>query len=259
MQQGQEPKQEVKKSGQRSGCLGAINWGLNQILLLILGVILIILTIGNLFGSSTIVEACGLVHPVVFEIDVDTIALEDNDRLSLARGGLEFTEMPEPDVFTNDEIPNYWPSCVQYWGYVANDNFTINVYGIEEFAPGIERVLDAETRTVTFYDEFGYQVELSTDVVLSDFGTLALYLFVPGLVVLLPIITVFLIKADQGFWWVVMLSLVAAYVLTSALLYISLAEVSGISALTDFGSGIFGAVTTGTAIAFMGKGLENFG
>jgi len=133
------------------------------------------------------------------------------------------------------------------------------VYGMDYFAPGIERVVNEGTTTTTFLDEFGRQVELRSEVVLSGIGTLALYLFVPGLVVLLPIITVFLIRRESGIWWVVMLSLVAAYVLTSSLLYISLAEVSGIEALTDFGSGIFGAVTTGTAIAFMGKGLENFG
>ncbi len=255
-----EPEaRRTDKTPQRRGCLGAVGWGLRQVTILVLGILLILLTIANLFGSSTIVEACGLVHPVVFEIDVDTIALEDNDRLSLARGSLEFTDMPEPDVFREDEIPNYWPSCVQYWGYVADDSFRINVYGIDAFAPGIVRTIDQENRTVQFFDEFGQQVELRTDVVLSDFGTLALYLFVPGLVVLLPIITVFLIRRESGIWWVVMLSLVAAYVLTSALLYISLADVSGIAALTDFGSGIFGAVTTGTAIAFMGKGLENFG
>ncbi len=250
----------VEKKPPRRGCMGMVNWGIHQTFILILGAILVILTISNLVGSSSLFEACGLVHPVVFEIDVDTIILEDDDRLSFSRGALPWdAEIPDSEIFREDEIANYWESCVQYWGYVTGDGFRINVYGIDYFAPGIERVVNEGTTTTTFFDEFGRQVELRSEVVLSGIGTLALYLFVPGLVVLLPIITVFLIRRESGIWWVVMLSLVAAYVLTSSLLYISLAEVSGIEALTDFGSGIFGAVTTGTAIAFMGKGLENFG
>ncbi|MCA9912830.1 MAG: hypothetical protein KC496_05760 [Anaerolineae bacterium] len=253
-------EKSVEKKPPRRGCIGVVGWGIRQTFILLLGIILIVLTISNLVGSSTLFEACGLVHPIVFEIDVDTIILEDDDRLSFARQPIPWdTEMPDSEIFAEDEVANYWESCVQYWGYVAGDEFRINVYGIDYFAPGITRLVDEQTGTITFFDEYDRQVELRSEVVLSAFGTLALYLFVPGLVVLLPIITVFLIRRESGIWWVVMLSLVAAYVLTSSLLYISLADVSNISALTDFGSGIFGAVTTGTAIAFMGKGLENFG
>lgn len=253
-------EKSAEKKTPRRGCLGIVGWGIRQTFILILGAILVILTISNLVGSSTLFEACGIVHPAIFEIDVDTIILEDDDRLSFSRGAIPWdTEVPDSEIFAEDEIANYWESCVQYWGYVAGDEFRINVYGIDYFAPGITRIVDEQNSAITFFDEYDRQVTLRSEVVLSAFGTLALYLFVPGLVVLLPIITVFLIRREAGMWWVVMLSLVAAYVLTSSLLYISLAEVSNITALTDFGSGIFGAVTTGTAIAFMGKGLENFG
>lgn len=251
-----EQNETPKKSPSR-GCLGIVGWGVHQLVLIVLGIMMLGLTVSNLFASSTIVESCGLVHPVIFEIDVDSVVLSVNDRLSLARGELAFTEPPSGT--SEDELPNYWESCVQYWGYVSEGNFRINAYGIGAFATGITSTVDPDTGTETYFDSLDRQVQLQSAVVLSDIGTLMLYLFVPGLVVLLPIITVFLIRSDTGLWWIVMLSLVAAYVLTSALLYISLADVSGISALTDFGTGIFGAVTTGTAIAFMSKGLENFG
>jgi hypothetical protein len=231
-----------------------------------LGILLFVLTVLNLLGSSAIVEMCGWVHPVIFEFDIDYLTIEDNDRLSLSGGNLFFRTRPTAEEVGADSIANYWEGCVQYWGYIDDDRFNMNVYGINEYAPDVERVVDAETRTVTYlYPNYfedtaePVQVQIFSNVQLSYSGTLALYLFIPGLVVLLPIITVFLIRRESGMWWVVMLSLVASYVLTSSLLYISFADVSGIDALTDFGTGIFGGVTTGTAIAFMTKGLENFG
>ena len=55
-----------------------------------------------------------------------------------------------------------------------------------------------------------------------------------------------------------MLIFVAAHVLTSSLVYVHLATVSGIEALANFAYGILTGAATGSAIAFMGKVLENF-
>jgi hypothetical protein len=93
---------------------------------------------------------------------------------------------------------------------------------------------------------------------LTPFGQFLFYVILPGFAILLPIITVFMLKGDWEALWFTSLILVALYLLTSALLYVHLGTVSGIVALSEFAYGIFGGTATGAAIAFMTKVLDNF-
>lgn len=95
-------------------------------------------------------------------------------------------------------------------------------------------------------------------VTLSLIGRIVFYVILPIIVILLPVVTVWILRKQNILWWSVMMVLVAAQVMTTALLFIHLSEISGIGALNDFGTGIFGGTITASALAFIGKVIENF-
>jgi hypothetical protein len=56
-----------------------------------------------------------------------------------------------------------------------------------------------------------------------------------------------------------MVGLVTLLAVTSALLYINYADITGIGAFSDFGTGVFGGTITATALAFLTHIAEVFG
>lgn len=145
---------------------------------------------------------------------------------------------------------NEWVSCLEYYGYVVESAYFINQDGLGEFVYGSK--LDG------LCDLQNSECEWSANITLTAFGQFLFYVILPGLAIILPIITVFMLKGDWEALWFVSLILVALYVLTSALLYVHLGTVSGIVALSEFAYGMFGGTATGAAIAFMTKVLDNF-
>jgi hypothetical protein len=143
-----------------------------------------------------------------------------------------------------------WVSCLEYYGYVVDSAFRVNEYGISRFVLG--------TKIDDLCNPLREACQLESTVKLTELGQILLYVILPGLAIILPVITVLILQNDRIWYWVVGLIVVASFVLTSSLLYVHLGTVSGISALQDFGSGIFGGTATGAAIAFMTKVLENF-
>jgi hypothetical protein len=218
----------------------------NPILLSVLAVILLFLIIFNLWAATVLSESCGVVHPILFEIDIDYID-EADDRVSIIKADLPATA--QPDV-PREEIPHEWESCLQYWGHADNNGFRLNAYGINELAYDALEEYDDDAMPIA--------ENLPSGIVLSETGTVFLYLVLPSLVLLMPIATLSAIRKDSTLLWITMGGLAAAQALTSALLYIHFSDVSGITALAEFGYSIFGGTTTGTAIAFMGKMLDIF-
>lgn len=145
---------------------------------------------------------------------------------------------------------NEWVSCLEYYGYVVDTAYVINQDGIGQFVYG--------SKLANLCDLNSSDCHWSAQIILTAFGKFLFYVILPGLAIVLPIITVFMLKGDWEILWFISLLLVAAYVLTSALLYVHLGTVSGIVALSEFAYGMFGGTATGSAIAFMTKVLENF-
>jgi hypothetical protein len=218
----------------------------NPILLSVLAVSLLFLVILNLWSATVLAESCGILHPIIFEIDIDHIDYAD-DRVSIMEAQLPRTAAPD---VPRQEIPHDWESCLQYWGHADQNGFRLNAYGINELAyePLMEYDEDATPSAEV----------LPAKIILSEAGTIFLYLILPSLVLLMPIATLHAVRKDSTLLWFVMGGLAAAQALTSALLYIHLSDVSGIQALAEFGYSIFGGTTTGTAIAFLGKMLDIF-
>lgn len=102
----------------------------------------------------------------------------------------------------------------------------------------------------------------------AGIGTWVLYIM-PAYVLGLPVLTVFSLRGATGMtggiWWLILMGLMGALVLTAGLDYIVLAQVttdlniSGYDYLNDFGTGIFGGLVTGTALAFLGAAFSYFG
>jgi hypothetical protein len=147
-----------------------------------------------------------------------------------------------------------WPSCLEYYGYLSGGTYRLNLNGFAQYGQGIECTFGAA------------DCEVLTRIKLSFIGQVLMYLITPGLVILLPIAAVYSVRSSRrghGAWrsfqWILMLSLVALHVLTTSLLYVHLATVSGIEAQANFAYGILAGAATGSAIAFMDRVLDVFG
>jgi hypothetical protein len=192
--------------------------------------------------SKQIQESERVRYTLTADAETDVV----NIRLGVAQGernwDSEYLFMKD-----NPSVPLQWVSCVDYYGYVNEGSFTLNERGLTRFGQGIECDPTQEGCT------------LVSRVNLNFRGQVILYLLLPGLVILLPIMGVFAIRREKGAaLWIIMLVFVAAHVLTSSLVYVHLATASGIEALANFAYGILAGAATGSAIAFMGKVLENF-
>lgn len=221
-------------------------WAIEGILMLTMLIIILV----NLSYANVLGEQCGNIHPSLFVIEAASIDELTSYKWSAPNNAIP-SDIPHNDPDMNSSAPDYadlWRSCIEYYGYVGETGFIINIDGIQLVAGGA-------SADNTLFDVNS----IVATIELSDTGKIMLYLIFPSLVILLPIITVFFIKREWGIIWFIMLFLVAAHVLTTSLLYVHLSNVSGIDALAEFAYGIFGGTTTGTAIAFMTRVLENFG
>lgn len=143
-----------------------------------------------------------------------------------------------------------WVSCLEYYGHVVESVYVINGEGLVRFV--------GASKLEVLCDFRAGECILSAQNNLTPLGQLFFFVILPGFAIILPIITVFMLKGNWEVLWFISLILVATYVLTSALLYVHLGTVSGITALSEFAYGMFGGTATGAAIAFMTKVMDNF-
>ncbi|GEM_PF-4433789 len=258
------------------GCLNRLT---RQISLTTIGILMIVVSILNLSFSSVLTETCGIVHPVLFEVSVEVIELnEDNLNIPFSNSALPVE--PMPDAIDESLIAVNWESCLQYYGYTdSGGNFQTNYLGQEVFFRSVftldgedfdfrvePRTSDTPTPSITWViydfdanDDTETPVRVDAKVILSAWGMLILYLVLPGLVIILPLLSVLMLRiARDTIWWLIMIVLIASQSLTASLFYIQLSSVSGINTLEDFGTGIFTGIITGMALAFMSKVLDNF-
>lgn len=229
-----------------------------------------------------------------------------------------------PDVNTEDE----WASCLQYYGYFDNDQFSITQNGVaryitfsngdamlklidDNFNAALNAAdLEAERQGITLPDapvdaldfaekaneagilggvltsispitkEYvssceatvqgnGIQItnaSLGVDdciidgvISLSLTGRMLFYVIIPLIVILVPVIAVLGLTYNKDrLLWGLLLVMVVIYSTTTSLLFITLEQVSGIAALQEFGTGIFGGIVTGAALGFIGMVVEIF-
>ncbi len=252
------------KSG---GCLSSLT---RQTAIIIIAVILSALTFVNVYSAGIAVEdSCEQIHPLLFQIQISADVRDPRlpnyvnviDEDYVKKTNQERDARESGINLAAQGLPS--DTCLQTYGRSdpgQDGAFTLDQDGMTEFAAWYNEIYGI--------DEYGYidtppseednqVISVVPEVQLSNFGKNWLYFILPAYVILLPIITIALIRSlDSKFWWYVMISLVAALAMTSALVYIELADVSGLNTLTDFGTGIFGGTITGTALAFMGKLIE---
>ena len=230
------------------GLFKFLKWGVIQVIVVTLMFIMLIIIGLNLTYANVFGEECGYLHPTLFTIEAASIDTETNYQWSAPFNAIPADmEHNIPDMSpTEPDYADLWRSCIEYYGYVSSSGFIINVDGIELVTGGDTEYFSEDSTIVA-------------SVELSESGQMILYIIIPSLVILLPIITVYIIRREWGIIWFIMLFLVAAHALTTSLLYVHLSDVSGIGTLAEFAYGIFGAATTGTAIAFMTRVFDNFG
>lgn len=239
-----------------------------------------------------------------------------------------------PFLNTNINTEDEWNSCLQYYGYVSGDDFTVTQNGIARYiafsdgdalqrlvsndsvdntissravnaadaasnARGVDLV-DIDNGVQAFTDSArevgvlgdvivgispitkqfvsdcaaeikanGIQVtapgledascNINGEITLSVTGRMIFYVFLPLIVILLPVLTVLgLTRNRDRLFWSWLLILVVIHSTTTSLLFINLAQVSGIDALQDFGTNIFVGIVTAAALGFVGIVVENF-
>lgn len=169
--------------------------------------------------------------------------------------------------FMQNPFADSWASCLEYYGYTDSGAgvFNIDVEGFSRFVVGGKDSGEGQCDFTGFADDadiflqqFIEQCQPSATIALTAIGRVVFFVILPGLAILLPILTVSILEDDHTWLWITGLSFVAVYVLTSSLLYLHLGEVSAIVALQEFAYGLFGGTATGAAIAFIGKALDNF-
>jgi|GEM_PF-5536108 len=158
--------------------------------------------------------------------------------------------------FIDDSLAAHnWAGCLQYYGFVNNDGFTINSNGYFWFVPfGIASKAEENCQVGddALFREFLEQC-VNASVSVSPTGRLIFFVLLSILVVGLPILIVDALEGQRETIWYLFLLLVAVQATTTAMLFLHLGSVSGIEALAEFGYGIFGGITTGSALAFIDK------
>lgn len=247
-----------------SGCLASMT---HQTALLIVAVLLGGLIFVNLYATGLVEEdTCKQIHPRLFQIQVEAevrdprlpgfVAILDDDYVK--QRGLESAAREEGFELDAQGLPSN--SCLSTYGHVdpnQNNAFALDQDGYTEFANWYNVFYETDEESVVNNPPDADATEIvsvSAEVELNRLGKNWLYFLLPAYVILMPIITIALLRGSKSnLWWYVMISLVAALAMTSALLYIEFADVTGIDTLAEFGTGIFGGTITGTALAFMSK------
>ena len=113
-----------------------------------------------------------------------------------------------------------------------------------------------------------FNAQVITYKLLSGTGVWLLFMM-PAYVIGVPIFVALVLRNGRGVlkeaWYILMLILVGAMVLTAAMDYIVIAQatekfnIAGFDYLKDFGTGVFTGFVTGTALAFMSTVFEHYG
>lgn len=150
-----------------------------------------------------------------------------------------------------DRIATNWSACLEYYGFVSTDRFTINRNGLFWFVSSsmANNVLETCEGDGTIRSQLEQCVQASVRV--SPTGRVIFFILLAVLVVSLPIFIVDALQGQRETVWYIFLFLVAIQATTTAMLFLHLGDVSGIEALSEFGYGIFGGITTGSALVFI--------
>ncbi len=150
-----------------------------------------------------------------------------------------------------DRLATNWSACLEYYGFVSGEDFTINSNGFVWFLTSslANDVLNTCEADGTFRARLEQCVQASVHV--SATGRLIFFVLLAVLVVSLPIFIVDALEGQRETIWYIFLFLVAIQATTTAMLFLHLGEVSGINALAEFGYSIFGGITTGSALVFI--------
>lgn len=283
-------------------------------------------------GQRLLYELTGQSETGVIDISLvglETVSAEATQTTRRREQIESAVDQREPPGFNfNVNTEDEWASCLQYYGYVTGDDFTITQNGIARFVAFTDgdamlRLVESNFgRAITIADETsnarglaladvengvrgftdstreigvlgdvivgispiskqfvsacgaeikenGIQVtapgledascNINGEITLSVAGRMIFYVFLPLIVILLPVLTVLgLTRNKDRLFWSWLLILVVVHSTTTSLLFITLSQVSGIDALQDFGTGIFGGIVTGAALGFVSIVVENF-
>lgn len=173
-------------------------------------------------------------------------------RVDIQAGRAYRIDLDAINGFANpDHLATNWSACLQYYGFVSAEDFTINANGFVWFLTSslANDVLDTCEVEGSFRAQLQQCVQASVRV--SPIGRLIFFVLLAVLVVSLPIFIVDALEGQRETIWYIFLFLVAIQATTTAMLFLHLGEVSGINALSEFGYGIFGGITTGSALVFI--------
>ncbi len=154
----------------------------------------------------------------------------------------------------NERSANSWGGCLQYYGFLDNDGYTINSNGYYWFVPQSlankagEICAGGDDTFRAFLEEC-----VNATINISPLGRIIFFVLLAIIVVSLPILIVDSLEGQRETLWYLFLLLVVVQATTTAMLFLHLGSVSGIEALSEFGYGIFGGITTGSALVFIDK------
>ncbi len=192
----------------------------------------------------------------IFVFGVNAFTNEDVDSLQSSRLP-NFARLYK--LSRDPNASNEWPSCLQYFGFVGDSGYVINLNGFIWFLAGTEaegKLVDTcDTSEETSTREFLEQCVQAT-IRLSSTGRMIFFVLLAIIVVSLPIFIVDSLEGQRESVWYMFLMLVVVQATTTAMLFLHLGQVSGIGALEEFGYGIFGGITTGAALVFIDKVAE---
>jgi len=208
--------------------------------------------VGELTNAG-ILDSADLLSGVLVEGEIHkdervqyTVALEAGRSYLIDLNGTEGFEKPE-------RIATDWSACLQYYGLFSDSGFSINANGSFWFLPDslADSVEEACEALSTVREKLDQCVQSSVRV--SATGRIIFFVLLAILVVALPIFIVDTLEGQRETVWYLFLLLVAIQATTTAMLFLHLGTVSGIEALSEFGYGIFGGITTGSALVFIDK------
>lgn len=158
---------------------------------------------------------------------------------------------------SSSNVANRWSSCLQYYGFVSDTGYNINDNGLTWFISGTEaedKLLEVCTSNISAETIREFLAEcVQSSISVSTTGRLIFFVLLAILVVSLPIFILDVLEGQREIIWYLFLFLVVVYATTTAMLFLHLGDISGIEALSEFGFGIFGGITTGAALVFIDK------
>lgn len=208
--------------------------------------------VGELRNAGNL-DSADLLSGILVEGDIHkderiqyTVELEAGRSYLIDLNGTEGFEQPE-------RLATEWSACLQYYGFVSDNGFSINANGFWWFLTSslADGALDSCESVSTLRDQLAQCVQSTVSV--SATGRIIFFVLLAILIVSLPIFIVDTLEGQRETIWYLFLLLVAVQSTTTAMLFLHLGTISGIEALSEFGYGIFGGITTGSALVFIDK------